>query len=63
MRSLVSIGILHALLLSAPHVNAQYQLIKEYSGDSFFDGWNYIDGYDNTTNGALLFVSPLRSRS
>ena len=31
---------------------SNYSLVKEYSGQSFFDGWVFYDYYDNTTSGA-----------
>lgn len=36
---------------------SNYSLVKEYSGQSFFDGWVFYDYYDNTTSGAY----PVRS--
>ena len=37
-----------SLLLPAA-VLAQYDLVKEYSGETFFDGWSF---YDNSELGA-----------
>ncbi|KAF8587684.1 glycoside hydrolase family 16 protein [Ramaria rubella] len=37
--------------------NAQYQLMHEYSGSSFFDRWQFYDNFDNLTNGDVIFVS------
>lgn len=31
---------------------SNYSLVKEYSGQNFFDGWVFYDYYDNTTSGA-----------
>lgn len=28
-----------------------YSLVREYSGQNFFDRWNFYGGYDNTTDG------------
>ncbi|EPS94588.1 hypothetical protein FOMPIDRAFT_58348 [Fomitopsis schrenkii] len=36
---------------------SNYSLVKEYSGQSFFDGWVFYDYYDNTTSGDVEYVS------
>lgn len=41
------------LLLVTSPTWAIYSLVREYSGQQFFDGWIFADGYDNTTNGQL----------
>jgi len=28
-----------------------YSLVREYSGQNFFDRWDFYGGYDNTTQG------------
>ena len=33
---------------------ANFTLVKQYAGSSFFDGWDFVDNYDNTTNGELF---------
>ncbi|KAF9465463.1 concanavalin A-like lectin/glucanase domain-containing protein [Collybia nuda] len=38
-------------------VAANYNLVKEYSGPTFFDGWTFFDHFDNLTNGDTRFVS------
>lgn len=38
------------LFLSAL-ANAQYQMVKEYIGDNFFDNWNF---YNNSKFGSTL---------
>jgi len=38
-------------------VNGQYQPVREYSGSSFFDRWQFYDHFDNLTNGDAIFVS------
>jgi hypothetical protein len=56
-----------AALLSSTQVSlGAYNLVKDYSGQTFFDSWSYYGNYDNLTNGvsaAHLFllapVSPL----
>ncbi|KAI5123088.1 hypothetical protein M0805_001444 [Coniferiporia weirii] len=34
-----------------------YKYSMEYSGESFFDGWTFLDNVDNSTNGNVQFVS------
>ncbi|CDO68761.1 Glycoside Hydrolase Family 16 protein [Trametes cinnabarina] len=36
---------------------AQYSLIRNYSGPNFFEGWDFLDGFDNTTNGDVNYLS------
>ncbi|KAI0917539.1 hypothetical protein AcW1_007283 [Taiwanofungus camphoratus] len=45
-----------ALLLPAL-ANAQYQVVKEYAGASFFNDWDFYNHYDNLTNGNVNFLS------
>jgi len=47
------------LLLVAPTLVSatSYNLVKDYSGDSFFDGWNFYGNFDNLTNGDAIFIS------
>jgi hypothetical protein len=33
----------------APALGATYSLIESHAGSSFFDGWIYETGYDNTS--------------
>jgi len=43
------------LLASITAANAAtYNLVVDYSGQSFFDGWSYYGSYDNLTNGPSL---------
>ncbi|KAI0930780.1 hypothetical protein AcV7_004872 [Taiwanofungus camphoratus] len=44
-----------ALLLPAL-ANAQYQVVKEYAGASFFNDWDFYNHYDNLTNGNVKQV-------
>lgn len=44
-------GVVYTLLVVSAPALAQYQLVKDYSGQNFFTGWDYADGFDNTTNG------------
>ena len=46
-----------ALLTSASGVSATYSLVKEYSGSTFFDGWDFYGNYDNLTNGMLRLLA------
>lgn len=41
----------------APALGATYSLIESHAGSSFFDGWIYETGYDNTTNGDTTWSS------
>ncbi|KZT11783.1 glycoside hydrolase family 16 protein [Laetiporus sulphureus 93-53] len=38
-------------------VKCQYDMVKEYTGDSFFDDWDFYNNYDNLTEGDVFFVS------
>ena len=49
-----AIPVAAALLTSAHGASAAYNLVKEFSGSSFFDGWEFYGNYDNLTNGAYL---------
>ncbi|KIY52369.1 glycoside hydrolase family 16 protein [Fistulina hepatica ATCC 64428] len=53
MKSLVSI-FLYALAASA---ETTYDLVKDYSGESFFDDWIFYGHYDNLTDGDAIFVN------
>ncbi len=37
---------------------ANYTLLKDHSGNGFFDDWDFFGNYDNLTNGALAFHLP-----
>jgi len=45
-----------ALLLPAV-AKATYSIKTDYSGTSFFNGWNYYGSYDDLTNGDVIFVN------
>jgi len=42
------------LLLFATSSLAAYDLVKTYSGNTFFDSWSYYGHYDNLTSGVQL---------
>ncbi|TFK44959.1 glycoside hydrolase family 16 protein [Crucibulum laeve] len=54
-------------ILLAQHVilvqSVQYGLIKEYSGSTFFDEWDYFDAPDAPTSGDVIFVSEAVGKS
>ena len=50
MRLLAAFGVLS---WSASRTLAAYNLVQSYSGSNFFQGWDFFDGFDNTTNGAF----------
>jgi len=45
------------LLGSFVLAQTQYPLVKDYSGSSFFNGWDFYGNYDNLTNGDAIYVS------
>jgi len=42
---------------------AQYGLVKDYSGASFFQDWDFYDHFDDTNNGDTIFVSAANATS
>ncbi|RDX41602.1 hypothetical protein OH76DRAFT_1489360 [Lentinus brumalis] len=58
-----AIPVAAALLASAHGASAAYNLVREYSGSSFFDGWEFYGNYDNLTNGDVNFVSAANASS
>ena len=40
-----------------PALGASYSLIESHTGSSFFDGWIYETGYDNTSEYSLVSAS------
>ncbi|KPV74079.1 glycoside hydrolase family 16 protein [Rhodotorula graminis WP1] len=51
-----SLAALVALASSTQQVHAAYSLTKDYSGSTFFDGWDFYGNYDNLTNGDIIYV-------
>ncbi|GBE85081.1 concanavalin A-like lectin/glucanase domain-containing protein [Sparassis latifolia] len=45
------------ILLWSCLVHAQYAMVREYVGSTFFNGWNFYNNYDNLTSGNAEFVS------
>ncbi|KAJ7223881.1 glycoside hydrolase family 16 protein [Mycena haematopus] len=56
MRSSSSLALLSALLPITSAVTT-YDMVKEYSGSSFFEGWDFYGHFDNLTNGDAIFVT------
>ncbi|GAA5932224.1 uncharacterized protein JCM15063_001159 [Sporobolomyces koalae] len=53
-----------ALLATAPlQAHAAYDIVRDYSGKTFFDGWSFYGHYDNLTNGDVNFVNQSASSS
>ncbi|GAA5921226.1 hypothetical protein JCM1841_001643 [Sporobolomyces salmonicolor] len=52
-----SFSLVSAAVLLAAGARAEYSLVKDYSGDSFFNGWSYYGSWDNLTNGDVNFVN------
>ncbi|KAF8968928.1 glycoside hydrolase family 16 protein [Flammula alnicola] len=40
-----------------------YDMVKEYAGQNFFDGWTFYNHFDNLTNGDVVFVSASQALS
>lgn len=39
-----------AVLSEVPGVHAVYNLVRDWEGQTFFDGWEFYGSYDNLTN-------------
>lgn len=48
--------LLCSVALIAPAVNAQYQIVKEYAGSTFFNDWNFYGNVDNLTHGNVNYL-------
>ncbi|KAI0659613.1 concanavalin A-like lectin/glucanase domain-containing protein [Cubamyces menziesii] len=57
MRSLCALVLLAASCSPAFAAGATYNILRSYSGSTFFSGWDYFDGFDNTTNGDVNYLS------
>ncbi|KAJ7205979.1 glycoside hydrolase family 16 protein [Mycena pura] len=59
-----SASLLHTVILLPTVLAATtYTLVKEYSGSTFFDDWNFYGSFDNLTNGDAIFVTANVARS
>ncbi|RPD78311.1 hypothetical protein L226DRAFT_481036 [Lentinus tigrinus ALCF2SS1-7] len=54
---------LASTLFATTPVFAAYNLVKEYSGTNFFDGWEFYGNYDNLTNGDVTYVDQANATS
>ncbi|TCD65821.1 hypothetical protein EIP91_002171 [Steccherinum ochraceum] len=45
------------LALLCAVASAQYSMVKEFAGQTFFDDWNFYDNFDNLTNGNVNYLS------
>ncbi|OCH90440.1 hypothetical protein OBBRIDRAFT_793317 [Obba rivulosa] len=52
-------GLLCSVALIAPVVKAQYQIVKDYSGSTFFDDWNFYGNFDNLTHGNVNYLDEI----
>ena len=46
-------------VLSLLPYSTSYDLVREYSGLSFFDRWDFYGSWDNLTHGAIIQISAL----
>ncbi|KAL0958359.1 hypothetical protein HGRIS_000501 [Hohenbuehelia grisea] len=49
-------GLIIPFLFSSPAVHG-YDLVRDYSGNSFFDGWDFYGHYDNLTLGDVWWLN------
>ncbi|TFK99270.1 concanavalin A-like lectin/glucanase domain-containing protein [Pterulicium gracile] len=49
--------LLTAASFAVGSTHAAYNVVRDYSGSSFFDGWNYYGSYDNLTNGHTMYLA------
>ncbi|KAI5449057.1 hypothetical protein NCC49_005361 [Naganishia albida] len=52
-----SLSLVALLASSIQPAAAAYDLIVSHAGSTFFDGWTFATGYDNTTNGDVFWKS------
>jgi len=46
----VSMALAAVLLFEVPAAHADYNLVRAWEGQTFFDGWEFYGYYDNLTN-------------
>ncbi|KAG5641388.1 hypothetical protein DXG03_005355 [Asterophora parasitica] len=58
-RPLLSLPIFTAwiLLVLLPLSVTAYDLVRDYSGATFFNGWDFYGGYDNLTSGDVVWLN------
>ncbi|KAI0791069.1 concanavalin A-like lectin/glucanase domain-containing protein [Abortiporus biennis] len=61
MKTTLSLATLVSLLPAA--LAANFTLIDTWQGSNFFDGWDFVNNFDNTTNGDVNYISPLVNAS
>uniref|UniRef100_A0A0W0GAJ0 Putative glycoside hydrolase family 16 protein n=1 Tax=Moniliophthora roreri TaxID=221103 RepID=A0A0W0GAJ0_MONRR len=54
MRSYIAIAALAGL--ESVSAATTYNMVKEYAGSTFFEGWDFYGHFDNLTNGDAIFV-------
>jgi len=59
LRALTVFGVLFGVSVKG----AQYGLVKDYSGSTFFQDWDFYDHFDDTMNGDTIFVSAQNATS
>jgi len=55
MHATIFVGLLAQALIAL--AQQRYILEKEYSGSTFFNGWDFYGSFDNLTNGDAVFIS------
>ncbi|KAK6992546.1 GH16 domain-containing protein [Favolaschia claudopus] len=58
-----SLSIFLPVLLPGALAATTYDMVKEFSGSTFFDGWNFYGKFDNLTNGDAIFVTSSVAKS
>jgi len=48
-------------LLSCTSVISGYELLHDYSGDSFLNGWDFFNNWDNLTLGNVTYLDALKA--
>lgn len=60
MRGVIPVTV--TALAFACSASAAYNLVREYSGSNFFEGWEFYGNYDNLTNGTSQLEDLLTSK-